>query len=159
MSETLKLSILTGAIILGASLAAAPMAIAEGGPGARGISFEELDADGDGTVTEAELDAHRAARFAAMDSDGNGSLNAAELAAVAEQRKADRVARMIERIDTNDDGELSAEELAAMRDKRRGGGFERMDADRDGSISQAEFEAAQDKRRAHSGHRRGQNDG
>ena len=160
MSETLKLTVLTGALVVGATLAAAPMAFAERGDTPRGASFEELDANGDGALTEAEMQAHRAARFAAMVSDGNGSLNADELTAAAAQRQAKRAARMIERVDANGDGELSAQELAEMGNMRRGGDrFGRLDTDRDGVVTTAEFDAAKDKRRAFFENRRSQNDG
>lgn len=159
MIETLKLSVLTGAIILGSTLIAAPMAYAQGGADRSAPTFEQLDADGDGAVTEAEMQAYRAARFAEMDADGNGSLSADELTTAAEQRRANRAARMIERVDADGDGELSAEELAEVGNKRRGGGFGRMDADNDGSVTKAEFDAAKDKRRAGFEKRRGQNDG
>ena len=159
MSETLKLSTLAAAIIVGCSVSIAPMASAQDGPGRGGPVFEELDANGDGSITEAEMQDHRMARFAAMDSDGNGSLSAAEMTAAAEQRKAKRAERMIERMDANDDGEVSQEELAALGEGRRGGGFSRLDADGDGSVTKAEFDAAKDKRRAFFQKHRHQNDG
>lgn len=158
MSETLKLTVLAGAIAFGCALSAAPMALAQQGPGGQGHRFEELDANSDGKITQAEMEAHRAARFAAADTDGNGSLSASEMTATAEQRKADRAARMIERIDANGDGEVSQEELA-NGSKRRGNGFDRMDANGDGEITKAEFEAAKEKRRAFFEKRRHQNDG
>ncbi|MFP4450871.1 MAG: hypothetical protein ACLFP0_08095, partial [Rhodosalinus sp.] len=78
--------------------------------------FDSVDADGDGRVTRAEIEAHRAARFAAADTDGNRRLTAGELsAAVADRRgqwHGERAARMIRRLDTDGDGALSAEEWA-----------------------------------------------
>ena len=159
MSEALKFSVLTGAILLGFSLSAAPAALAQGGPGDRGVSFEELDADGDGVLTEAEMQAHRAARFAAMDTDGNGSLSATELTAAAEQRKSKRADRMIERVDADGDGEVSRKELASLGQRKGGRGFEQLDADGDGTVTKAEFEAAKEKRRAQMQKRRQQHDG
>lgn len=56
-----------------------------GGPGGRGgpPSFEELDVDGDGTVTETEFFApmleHGEERFARMDENGDGVLTDDEL--------------------------------------------------------------------------------
>mgnify|MGYP003885325021 CR=1 FL=1 len=43
-----------------------------GGPRHERPAFSELDVDGSGEVTKAEMDAHRAARFAEADTDGDG---------------------------------------------------------------------------------------
>ena len=107
-------------------------------------SFAELDTDGDGTLSEAELQAPMAERFAAADADGDGNLTAEEIVAMAEGRRADRMAeraeRMIARFDANEDGVLSAEELATPPAPQSA--FERLDADGDGTISEEEFAAA-----------------
>ncbi|RPE72025.1 Ca2+-binding EF-hand superfamily protein [Pacificibacter maritimus] len=104
--------------------------------------FATLDADGDGKVTEAEIAAHKAAQFAEVDTDGNGTVSAEELAAhleaKAEKRKADRMAKMIERMDADGDGELSADEMAGTVKKTP---FERLDTDGDGALSEEEMKA------------------
>lgn len=127
-----------------AGLAGLPAFAREHGDGPRhpmgGMSFEQLDADGDGTITRTELENLAQRRFEAADTDGNGSLSAAELEARAVARARDRSARMIERLDRNGDGEIALDEMP-RRDKR-GRGFGRMDKDGDGGVSRAEFEAA-----------------
>lgn len=159
MHESVKLSVLAGAIVVGCAIAAAPMAFAQDGPDKRQPGFETLDADGDGALTQAEMEAHRSARFAEADADGNGSLSADEMMAMGQKRKSDRAARMIERLDANSDGEVSEEELAQHRGKRGQDGFSRMDADGDGAVTKAEFEDAKKKRRAFFEKRRNQRDG
>ncbi|HTG39738.1 EF-hand domain-containing protein [Sphingomonas sp.] len=94
--------------------------------------FARLDADRDGQVTQAEMDAARQQRmerreargktmgkrggrmakrmFARLDSDRNGSISQAEFRAGATQR--------FQRIDTNGDGRVDTTEAQAMRDKR-----------------------------------------
>ena len=103
--------------------------------------FDAMDANGDGKVTGAEIEAHRQARFAAADSNGDGTLSAEELAKASEQAGKDRrsrgLARMIERLDTNGDGSLSAQELAAS--DRMGSAMERLDANGDGAIEREEL--------------------
>lgn len=159
MTSDIRLIALTGLIALG--LAAEAQAR---GPQAERPTFEQIDADGDGSVTQAELDGFRtgraAARFAAMDADGDGSVTAAELAAGDAARRADR---MIERLNSDGDGALSQAELEAREGRgrhgrgrmhRRGdahgqmGGhdadrhaamFARVDADGDGAIDAAEW--------------------
>ncbi|MGX9357211.1 EF-hand domain-containing protein [Roseobacteraceae bacterium S113] len=136
---------LGGALIV---LMAAGPVLAERGPGGKGgprMSFEQLDADGDGALTKAEIQNAGAARFAAADTNGDGLLSADEMAAQASKRHADRIGKMMERADANGDGMLSLEELEAQRgaraERRMERMFDKLDADGDGAISSAEFEA------------------
>ncbi|MEL6678253.1 MAG: calcium-binding protein, partial [Pseudomonadota bacterium] len=102
---------------------------------------EELDANADGVLTPAEMEAFRAARFAAADTDGDGELSRAELLARAEtqveERRARGIDRMLERADADDNGTLSLAELTPGRADRM---FDRLDANEDGTISAEEFE-------------------
>lgn len=81
--------------------------------------FGKLDADGDGRVTAAEMDAAQsgaggsagpamssAEKIKTIDTDGDGALTAAE------HEKGSR--GMFTRMDTNGDGNLSAEEMQAV---------------------------------------------
>ncbi len=108
--------------------------------------FDEMDADKDGKVTEAEIEAWHTARFTAADADKNGQLSADELTAMQiarmQERMAERSKKMIERLDVNADGQPSAEELAKMG--KRETPFQRADADGDGGISKEEAQAAMD---------------
>lgn len=122
--------------------------------------FEQMDTDGDGRITAAELDAVRQARFEAMDTDGDGKLSAAEMQARMEQRAGKRVERMMTRADQDGDGALSMAEMQKMQDMRRGSMMERLDKDGDGGITRSEFEAARadmrDRMKRHGGgHRAG----
>ena len=115
--------------------------------------FEELDADGNGSVTLEEVQAAGAGRFARADADGDGALSRAELIGQGQARVADRVDRMLERLDADGDGQLTQAEMEEAREgrERRGGRFgrggpspermfERLDADSDGAVTQAEFD-------------------
>lgn len=108
------------------------------------FDFAAIDADRDGKITRAELEAHRTARVAAVDADKDGKLSAAELKAQAMERAGTRAdemaARMIERHDSDGDGLISAAELAAGPAPMDI--FDRIDADKDGAISADEAEAA-----------------
>ena len=77
--------------------------------------FDRFDADGDGVITKAEVEAAAVARFTESDSNGDGSLSAEEMIAAAESRHAnrhsDRIAKRIEKHDANGDGLLSLEEV------------------------------------------------
>lgn len=118
-------------------------------------SFEDLDADGDGQITKAEMEGHMQARFEGADTDGSGALSKDELIARMTERQAERIARyaghMIERHDANGDGELT---MAEMRARHDGDRFARMDENGDGSISRDEFDAMHEKhgRKGHKKH-------
>lgn len=103
--------------------------------------FEALDGNGDGSLTKAELEAHRAARLSDADSNGDGMLSEAELAARGAERAQKRAARMVERLDSDKDGLISQEELSAGMKRGPGRMFERADANSDGVVSKAEFDA------------------
>lgn len=120
--------------------------------------FATLDADGDGFVTPAEVEARAAARFAAADTDASGGLSVAEMVAMAETARLEaQTARMTERlarIDDNADGEVQAAEFAARMPQHEVM-FDTFDTDNDGSISQAEFDAGAAQMAEHRGSRDG----
>lgn len=113
------------------------------GPGAM-LDIAKLDADKDGKISKAEIEAHRAAELAAVDANKDGLLSAEELAAMHVKAMTERVtamaSRMVERLDGDGDGLLSAAELASrpMPDQV----FDHVDANGDGFIDQAEIDAA-----------------
>lgn len=121
--------------------------------GARGAGlermFEEVDANQDGKITLEEIQAAAAKRFSDTDTDGNGELTAEEIAAKADARRADRAARMVERLDTDDSGTVSAEEMAARMPGTR---LMELDTDGDGAVTLEEIKAGRGKMM-----RRGQN--
>lgn len=124
--------------------------------GKRGINFEQMDTNGDGFITAAEIEAGRAARFASADTDGDGALSADELKAAHAARAAEkgremraeksdkRLARKMKKMDANKDGKISQSE---MQKRSTSEIIERLDTDKDGKISKAEAEAAKGKRK------------
>ena len=138
-------------LVAGLAVVLTPMsalALGEGRGAGNRPSFETLDADGNGEVTKAEMQAAADARFASADTDGDGFLSVEELTAQASERMGARIEKMIERRDANDDGKLSRDELRP-NEERMEKRFARIDADGNGAISKEEFEAMKDKRRAH----------
>lgn len=124
MSKTNSTAIRAGLVAaLVLTLPAAP-AMARGGPGVGPamIEFSDLDANGDGQLSQDELTNMGQARFARRDLDGDGELSAEELQAAAAERQARRVARMIETLDSDGNGTLNIEEMRAAREMRRGHG-------------------------------------
>ncbi len=120
-------------------------------------TFQELDTDGNGEITQEEMAARGAARFAANDTDGDGFLTQEEIEAAAMSRAADRAARMIERMDANNDGKLALDELKSRTDGDRM--FDRVDADDSGSISEEEFAKMQDRMKQRHGKKSGPMEG
>ncbi|MES2843624.1 MAG: calcium sensor EFh [Pseudomonadota bacterium] len=119
------------------------------GMGERGMGFDfaAVDADKDGKITQAELDAFRTAEVTAVDTNADGKLSAEELTAMHVARMTERAtamaAQMVERMDSDGDGLLTAAEMAT----RPGPAmlFDRFDADSDGAVTEAEIEAARSK--------------
>lgn len=141
------------AILLALSLAIAlvPLTVdAKGGQPAR-ATFETLDADGNGEVTQAEIEAHRSSRFSEADTNGDGVLSQEELVArannAADERMNRRIHGMIERLDANGDGQLGLDEMQARAQRNGSSQFDRLDADGSGGVTREEFEAATAKHR------------
>jgi len=155
MTQVTTQTKIIAAIIAATGVLGATAVMAKSGFGGHGphMQFEELDADGNGEITQAEMTAHKAERFKAADSDGDGKLTAEEMQAMAQKRMAKRTDKMIKRFDKDGDGALSESELP----QRGGHGdmFKHMDKDASGGISKEEFEQA----RKHRGgkHREGKN--
>ncbi len=123
----------------------------DGGPEGRGPfsmqNFDAVDADKDGKITQAEVDAYRKAEVATADANGDGFMTADELAAMhlkhLTERATEMAGRMVADLDADADGKLSAAEMAARPVPARM--FDRIDTDQDGAISKAEAQAAADR--------------
>ncbi|MEO1703764.1 MAG: calcium-binding protein [Pseudomonadota bacterium] len=154
-----KTTLLASAIAAALALTAVT-ANAERGPrgGGERASFSELDANGDGEVTMAEMAAHAAARFAEADTNGDGSLSSAEMIAARMNGNADRlerrISRFIERADDNGNGTLELGEIGPSEERQQAR-FERLDTDGSGGISEEEMEAAREARGGRHGGQRG----
>lgn len=133
----------TAAVALALACLAVP-ALAQSGPGDMLLDqFDAIDGDKDGSISPAEIAAHRLARFADSDTNGDGLLSAEELSAahiarITEQASS-RTAEMLRWLDGNGDGQLSIEEMPDGPSPRR---LARLDANDDGLISRDEAEAA-----------------
>ncbi len=135
----MKTTTFISAVVLAAVAVTGSMASAKGSR----ATFQELDADGDGQVTQAEITAHRNQKFTAADADGDGQLSVQEMQAAAQTKATERVNKMFEKHDANADGFLSEDELPKPR--RASKMFERIDADGNGSISEQEYADAKGK--------------
>lgn len=127
------------ALILALAAFAAARALAEPQGAALDIVFDRLDADGDGSISNAEMTDAKTHQFQRADRNGDGQLTAAERAAV--QARLDRAKAAMDagadRLDSNGDGTLSLAEFTA-----RAPMFALLDIDGDGAVSRAEADRA-----------------
>ena len=93
--------------------------------------FEQVDADGDGRVTRAEIDAWRTAQVARADTGGDGALSLEEFDALYRQFTRTRMVRAFQRIDRDGDGLIDASEIERRLERM----IERMDRDGDGVLT------------------------
>jgi Ca2+-binding EF-hand superfamily protein len=145
---TLVAVALMGALMASAALAEqGEMGMGMGGPGRdRGAMlaemFDSMDADKDGKLTYAEMEAHRKAEFDAADTNKDGALSADELSARAlarfQEKLADRTQAMLDNMDNDSSGSLSQDEMGEGPGMRN---FARIDADNDGAITKEEIQA------------------
>jgi Ca2+-binding EF-hand superfamily protein len=153
-----KKSAIAALAVIGALMGSAVLAekggMGMGGPGGPGEGrgamlielFDSVDADKDGKITYAELEAHRKAEFDAADTDKDGALDADELSA-----------RALARFQENDgSGSLSPDEMGQGPGMRN---FARIDADNDGFVTKEEIRAGMQhhKKRGHGGWGMGDN--
>ena len=101
--------------------------------------LKEMDADGDGKVSETEMTAYRSAKFKQADADGDGTLTQTELVsfhqAEMQRRREERQAKMFAAIDKDGSGGASLEEFLTAGPHS----FDRMDRDDDGFIDASDF--------------------
>lgn len=148
---TLVAVALVGALMGSAALAEqGEMGMGMGGPGGPGEGrgamlaemFDSMDADKDGKLTYAEMEAHRKAEFDAADTNKDGALSADELSARAlarfQEKLADRTQAMLDNMDNDSSGTLSPDEMGEGPGMRN---FAKIDADNDGAITKEEIQA------------------
>ena len=118
-----------------------------GGPGGdRGAMltemFDKIDADKDGKLSYAELEANRKAEFTAADTNGDGALSAEELSARQlarfQEKLAERTQGMLDNMDNDGSGSLSEAEMPEGPGMRN---FAKIDADNDGFVTKDEIQA------------------
>ena len=113
------------------SFADSPAMGPDGGHGRwGGWMLKEMDANHDGKVTQAEIDAFEAARAAEIDANHDGKITPDEVKAFREAQRAKREAERFARMDTNGDGSVSVQEYEAAQTWR----LARMDRNGDGTI-------------------------
>lgn len=152
MHTSLKFAFAASGLVIataGMTAIAAPQA----GDGGAHPRLEAVDTNGDGNVSEAELDAHRANKFAQADADGDGAVSFDEMEAFREaereRRRADRASRHFDRMDADGDGLIGPDEFDARAEKM----FDKVDVDGDGVITAEERQSVRERMREARGRR------
>jgi Ca2+-binding EF-hand superfamily protein len=129
--------------------------------GERGSHFKKADADGNGTLSRAEVEKSMprlAEKFDQVDTNKDGQLSRDEMKAWKKTHKhahkkgnkADRQAKAAERFkhaDTNGDGKISRAE-AEKNAPRLAKKFDAIDANKDGQLTQEELRAYRETKRS-----------
>ena len=93
--------------------------------------FRSVDANGDGKLTQAEIDTVRNARHAAHDGDGDGNLDLDEFAGVWHETTRPLTVRAFQFLDADGDAVVSRAEY----DRPLAAVVERLDRNGDGALS------------------------
>ncbi len=112
------------------------------------ILIERFDSDGDGSVSQVEIDGVRAARLAKFDTDGDGQLSIAEYEALWLDAMRERMVDQFQAHDNDGDGQVTVEEftermsrLVEIRDRNGDRVLNRDDTGRHGRPAKPEPES------------------
>lgn len=105
--------------------------------------LERFDADKDGQITRAEVEAAQKARFASFDADKDGALSLDEFRSMMAARLDEMAKRGFERMDRNEDGRIEPGELRHSPARM----FSRLDANWDGVVTAEELRMARFERK------------
>jgi Ca2+-binding EF-hand superfamily protein len=127
-----------------------------GGPGMMGPQLlEQFDADDDGKLTQAEIDAGLSAKLGASDTDNSGALSLDEFEALWLEQTRPMMVRFFQNRDADGDGSVTAEEFARNLDAI----VARMDRNGDGALDSSDRPARSERsERSDRRHHRGDRD-
>ncbi len=97
--------------------------------------MSEVDADGSGSVSQAEVDAYRAAKVRAADGSRDGNLTLDEFETLFAELVRERMVDAFQRLDDDGNGVITGAEM----DERFGDIVAHMDRDDDGELSRKDF--------------------
>ena len=97
--------------------------------------LEQFDADGDGRLTQTEIDTARTERFAKYDANGDGALSLDEFSGLFQEVSRPMMVRAYQKLDPDGDASVTAEEF----DRPFANLVERHDRDGDGALSRSDM--------------------
>lgn len=113
-----------------------------GGPGGPGQMMKHLDKNGDGKISKEEAPEMMRGHFDEIDANKDGLVDEAEMHAAHVQRGGPGGPGMIKHLDKNGDGKVSKEEAP----ERMRGHFDEIDTNKDGQIEEQELQAMRQQR-------------
>ncbi|MCB1884735.1 MAG: hypothetical protein KDG89_12200 [Geminicoccaceae bacterium] len=140
LAGTLGVLILGGGAFGAAAVAHAqgfggPGGMMRGGMGMAMDLFDEVDANGDGKVERAEMDAFVKKDLRDNDGNGDGSLTLAEFQSLWLERTKPLMVRGFQFLDADGDGNVTGAEM----EKPAGRAFDRLDRNGDGAVAEDEI--------------------
>lgn len=124
----------------------------EGGEMMRQI-LQKIDADGDGAVTQAEIDTFRSTVVTETDASGDGNISLAEFETIYLQMIRNKMVDAFQRLDEDGDGMVTQAEM----DAKFGIIVERMDRNDDGKLDRGDRRGHDREGHGRDGERRGDN--
>jgi Ca2+-binding EF-hand superfamily protein len=104
--------------------------------------LRQFDADGDGRLTQAEIDTARTERFAKYDGNGDGALSLEEFSGLFQEVSRPMMVRAYQKLDPNGDASVTADEF----DRPFSNLVERHDRDGDGALSPSDMKRGHHRR-------------
>jgi Ca2+-binding EF-hand superfamily protein len=147
-----KRSLIAALFLVPALAFAADNTTAPAAKGEHGSHFKKADADGNGTLSRAEVEKampRLSGKFDSIDTNKDGQLSRGELSAWKKAHKGELQAKAAERFkhaDTNADGKISRAE-AEKNAPRLAKKFDAIDANKDGQLTQDELRAYRESKR------------
>jgi len=105
-----------------------------GGRGMMREILEKVDANGDGAVTQAEIDTFRSGMVTEADASGDGNISLDEFETIYLQMVRNKMVDAFQRLDEDGDGMVTQAEM----DAKFGNVVERMDRNDDGKLDRAD---------------------
>lgn len=121
-----------------------------GGPRMMLQMLQKVDADGDGAVTQAEIDTFRSGLVSEADASGDGNISLAEFETIYLKMVQNRMVDAFQHLDEDGDGMVTQAEM----DAKFGNVVERMDRNGDGKLDRADHRGHDRKGRGRDGDRR-----
>ena len=121
-----------------------------GGGGLLRDAFANADADGNGALTQAEIDQYLATQLTETDANGDGAVALDEFETFYTQRTRDRMVDAFQRLDDDGNGQITSAELS----DRFGTVVQRFDRNGDGALSPEDRRGRGERGRRDRGNRR-----
>ncbi|MFZ1470605.1 MAG: hypothetical protein WAT09_16765 [Paracoccaceae bacterium] len=125
------------------------------GRGMFGQLMEKVDANGDGAITQAEIDTFRVGLVTGADTSGEGSISLDEFETIYLDLTRDRMVDAFQDLDADGDGVVTQAEM----DTRFGGIVDQMDRNDDGKLDREDHGGRGKDGPGRDGHRKGEHRG